>query len=219
MGAIVTSRQSRRDTPTHPLPAGAKRRSTDALHYGLEPKLCAEPFVIDANRAELITITVMLRDFSFTPASQILNNVVAGERGGGTAMAKRLADFPWHQPRPLLTQQWDEVSQRFGWKRDDGVLMMAPDVVYDALLANERSLDDPQIIDVEPGETVAIRWLAGSAFMSFFLDLVSSRASCCAPCQSVEPIRGSVFQLALAQRLTLRLPCPKPGGVSSVNLG
>ena len=49
--------------------------------------------------------------------------------------------------------------------------MMAPDVVYDALLANERSLDDPQIIDVEPGETVAIRWLAGSALMSFFLDL------------------------------------------------
>ena len=50
-------------------------------------------------------------------------------------------------------------NQRFGWKQADGVLMMAPDVVYDALLANERSLDDPEIIDVEPGETWRFAYL------------------------------------------------------------
>ena len=65
------------------------------------------------------TITVMLRDFSFTPASQILNNVVAGERGGGTAMAKSLADFPGIQPRPLLTQQWDQTNASAGSKRTE----------------------------------------------------------------------------------------------------
>ena len=156
----------------------------------------------------------MLRDFSFTPASQILSNVVAGERGGGTAMAQRLADFPWHEPRLLLTQQWDPASQRFGWKQEQGVLMMAPDVVYDALLANERSLDDPEIIDVEPGETVAIRWIAASAFMSFFLDLGALEGELLrTDANPVEPIRGSVFQLALAQRLTLRLTMPEVPGV------
>ncbi len=211
-----------------PIPPGQRQRIHYSLvqngtfwmhsHYGLQTQsFVAEPFVIlDAEQEQWAdrTITVMLRDFSFTPASQILNNVVAGERGGGTAMAKRLADFPWHEPRPLLTQQWDPTSQRFGWKQADGVLMMAPDVVYDALLANERSLDDPEIIDVEPGETVAIRWIAASAFMSFFLDLGELEGELLrTDANPVEPIRGSVFQLALAQRLTLRLTMPDTPGV------
>jgi FtsP/CotA-like multicopper oxidase with cupredoxin domain len=156
----------------------------------------------------------MLRDFSFTPASEILNNVVAGERGGGTAMAKSLADFDWKKPRPLLIQHWDEEIQRFHWKQEDESLMMAPDVVYDALLANERSLDAPEIIDVEPGETVAIRWIAGSAFMSFFLDFGDLEGELLrTDANPVEPISGSVFQLSVAQRLTLRIKVPEEPGV------
>ena len=211
-----------------PIPPGQRQRIHYPLvqngtfwmhsHYGLQTQsFVAEPFVIlDAEQERWAdrTITVMLRDFSFTPASQILDNVVAGERGGGTAMAKRLADFPWQEPRPLLSQRWDEANQRFGWQRQEGVLMMAPDVVYDALLANERSLDNPEIIDVKPGETVAIRWIAGSAFMSFFLDLGELEGELLrTDANPVEPIRGSVFQLALAQRLTLRIQMPEEPGV------
>ena len=212
-----------------PIPPGQRQRIHYPLvqngtfwmhsHYGLQTQsFVAEPFVIlDAEQERWAdrTITVMLQDFSFTPASQILDNVVAGERGGGTAMAKRLADFPWQEPRPLLSQRWDEANQRFGWQRQEGVLMMAPDVVYDALLANERSLDNPEIIDVKPGETVAIRWIAGSAFMSFFLDLGELEGELQrTDANPVEPIRGSVFQLALAQRLTMRIQMPEePGNV------
>ena len=50
-------------------------------------------------------------------------------------MAKSLATFNWKDSRPLLMQQWDEKRQRFCWTREQGVLMMAPDVIYDALLA------------------------------------------------------------------------------------
>ena len=211
-----------------PIPPGQRQRIHYPLvqngtfwmhsHYGLQTQdYVAEPFVILDNEQEQWadrTITVMLRDFSFTPANQILNNVVAGERGGGTAMARTLADFNWKQSRPLLSQQWDDNNQRFHWKQEPGLLMMAPDVIYDALLANERSLDDPQIIDVKPGETVAIRWVAGSAFMSFFLDLGDLEGELLrTDANPVEPIRGSVFQLALAQRLTLRVKVPETPGV------
>ena len=211
-----------------PIPPGQRQRIHYQLvqngtfwmhsHYGLQTQnYVAEPFVIldeEQERWADRTITVMLRDFSFTPASEILNNVVAGERGGGTAMAKSLADFDWHQRRKLLTQQWDQAKQRFGWTLEEGVLMMAPDVIYDALLANERSLDAPEIIDVEPGETVAIRWIAGSAFMSFFLDLGDLEGELLrTDANPVEPISGSVFQLALAQRLTLRIKVPEEPGV------
>lgn len=211
-----------------PIPPGERQRIHYPLvqngtfwmhsHYGLQTQsYVAEPFVIlDEEQEQWAdrTITVMLRDFSFTPANQVLNNVVDGERGGGTAMAQSLATFNWKQTRPLLSQQWDETRQRFSWKQEQGVLMMAPDVIYDALLANERSLDDPQIIDVEPGETVAIRWIAGGAFMNYFLDLGELEGELLrTDANPVEPIKGSVFQLALAQRLTLRVTVPETPGV------
>ena len=211
-----------------PIPPGERQRIHYPLvqngtfwmhsHYGLQTQsYVAEPFVIlDEEQEQWAdrTITVMLRDFSFTPANQVLQNVVDGERGGATAMAKSLATFNWKDSRPLLMQQWDEKRQRFCWTREQGVLMMAPDVIYDALLANERSLDDPEIIDVEPGETVAIRWIAGGAFMNYFLDLGELEGELLrTDANPVEPINGSVFQLALAQRLTLRVTMPETPGV------
>ncbi len=61
-------------------------------NYGLQTQsYVAEPFVIldeEQERWADRTISVMLRDFNFTPDSHFLNNVAAGERGGGTAMAK-----------------------------------------------------------------------------------------------------------------------------------
>ena len=135
-----------------PIPPGQRQRIHYSLvqngtfwmhsHYGLQTQsYVAEPFVIlneEQERWADRTITVMLRDFSFTPASQILDNVVAGERGGGTAMAKSLADFDWHQSRMLRSQQWDQVSQRFSWKQEQGVLMMAPAVSYTHLTLPTR---------------------------------------------------------------------------------
>ena len=211
-----------------PIPPGQSQRIQYPLvqngtfwmhsHYGLQhPGYVSEPFVILDQEQELWadrTVTVMLRDFSFTSASKVLDNLIAGERGGGTTMSKSLADFAWHKPRLLLSQQWDPAKQRFGSKREQGSLMMSPDVVYDALLANERSLDAPEIIDVLPGETVAIRWIAGSAFTSFFLDLGDLEGELLrTDANPVEPINGSFFQLATAQRLTLRIKTPEEPGV------
>ncbi len=102
-----------------------------------------------------------LRDFSCTLAKTILKNVVAGQQGGGNAMARSLQAFDLQAERPQLTQGWDPAKERFSWKREAGQLILT-DVVYDALLANERSLDAPQIIDVKLGETVAIRWIAAT---------------------------------------------------------
>ena len=210
-----------------PIPPGERQRIHYPLqqdgtfwmhsHYGLQTQsFVAEPFVILSEEQEQWadqTVTVTLRDFSFTPANTILSNIVSGKRGGDTAMARSLQNFDWQQPRPLLTQQWDAAAQRFSWQRKPGRLML-PDVVYDALLANERSLDAPQVIEARPGETVAIRWIAASAFMNFFLDLGELEGELLrTDANPVEPIRGSVFQLAIAQRLTLRVRLPETPGV------
>lgn len=189
-------------------------------HYGLQiQEFVAEPLLISGDDPGDSTdhdVTVMLRDFSYTPADQILQNILSGHRGGATLMAQSLAGFQWKKPRMLLTQGWDSARQRFAWREGLGALMQ-PDVIYDALLANERTLDDPQVIDVQPGESIRLRFIAGSAFMNFFLDLGELEGQLLSTdANPVEPIWGSVFQLAIAQRLDLRVVLPDRPGVFPV---
>ncbi len=213
-------------TTQPPIPPGERLRLRFPLqqdgtfwmhsHYGLQAQsFVAEPLLINTpeqTRWADRSFTVMLRDFSYTPAERILRNLVNGERGGGTAMARRLANIDWHEPRVMRVQAWDQAKQRFQWGEQTGVLMQ-PDLIFDALLANERTLDDPQVLDVEPGETVVIRWIAGSSFINFFLDLGVLEAELLrTDANPVQPIHGSVFQLALAQRLSLRITMPETPG-------
>ena len=213
-------------TTQPPIPPGERLRLRFPLqqdgtfwmhsHYGLQAQsFVAEPLLINSpeqTRWADRSFTVMLRDFSYTPAERILRNLVNGERGGGTAMARRLASVDWHQPRVLRVQTWDQTRRRFQWGEQTGMLMQ-PDLIVDALLANERTLDAPQVLDVEPGETVVIRWIAGSSFVNFFLDLGVLEAELLrTDANPVRPIRGSVFQLALAQRLSLRITMPETAG-------
>lgn len=60
---------------------------------------------------------------------------------------------------------------------------------------------------------MVVRWIAGSSFINFFLDLGELDAELLrTDANPVQPIRGSLFQLALAQRLSLRITMPeKPG--------
>ena len=213
-------------TTQPPIPPGERLRLRFPLqqdgtfwmhsHYGLQAQsFVAEPLLINSpeqTRWADRSFTVMLRDFSYTPAERILRNLVNGERGGGTAMARRLSSVDWHQPRVLRVQTWDQTRRRFQWGEQTGMLMQ-PDLIVDALLANERTLDAPQVLDVEPGETVVIRWIAGSSFVNFFLDLGVLEAELLrTDANPVRPIRWSVFQLALAQRLSLRITMPETAG-------
>jgi len=45
------------------------------------------------------------------------------------------------------------------------------DVTYDAFLANDRTLADPEVVKVEPGGRVLLRVINGSAMSNFHLDL------------------------------------------------
>ncbi len=189
-------------------------------HYGLQIQdYVSAPFLVltpEQERWADRDVTVMLRDFSFTPSDQILKNLIAGEDGGGTAMSKSLSDFDWNQPRDVLVQGWNPTFQRFEWRTDQQAVKQ-PDVVYDALLANDRTLDDPEVIEARPGDTVVLRMIAASAFMSWFVDLGELVGTLLrTDANPVEPIEGSVFQLATAQRLAIRVTLPDEPGLFPV---
>src|SRR5262249_57034901 len=45
------------------------------------------------------------------------------------------------------------------------------DVTYDAFLANDRTLDDPEVVQVEPGGRVLLRIINSSSMSAFHIEL------------------------------------------------
>jgi FtsP/CotA-like multicopper oxidase with cupredoxin domain len=117
------------------------------------------------------------------------------------------------QKRSLVVQQWDAASKRLVSRE---VQAAAPDVdvTYDALLANRRTIDDPQVFEVKPGQSVLLRLMGTAAATNFFIDTGRLDATIIATDgEDVQPLNGNFFQLSTAQRLDLLVTIPKTGGV------
>jgi Multicopper oxidase len=121
-------------------------------HYGLqEQQLASAPMIIRTPGQSKLAdaeFTVMLSDFSFTSPAEILKSL----RGSMSAMHGQsdMKSMSTSKPEePLVVQQWDSVSQRLVSHQIKGP---PPDidVQYDALLANRRTLDDPQVFRSNP---------------------------------------------------------------------
>jgi FtsP/CotA-like multicopper oxidase with cupredoxin domain len=86
------------------------------------------------------------------------------------------------------------------------------DVNYDAYLANDRTLDDPEVVRVEKGGRVRLRIINGSSGTNYFIDLGGLTGELIATDgMPVVSVRASVFPLAIAQRADIRLQLPPEG--------
>ena len=195
-------------------------------HYGLQEQLFnSAPMIIwtPEERAKADRqVVVMFSDFSFTPPGQILSSLKKGMQMPGTEDksstgmkmdgAKTMTEMSAAPPGEVFAQKWDDQKQEL-------VRTVVPrpaaevDVNYDALLANRRTLDDPELISVEPGETVLLRVIASASSTNFYIDTGVLPAEILAvDGKAVEPLRGNFFQLGTAQRLDLRVKIPSEGG-------
>lgn len=191
-------------------------------HYGLqEQQLLSAPMVIRSPTESKVgdaEFTVMLSDFSFTSPQDILKGLM-----GKTPAMKRKThnnSMPNSKPmsmseqkRSLVLQQWDAVSKRLVSRE---VQAAAPDidVTYDALLANRRTIDDPQVFEVKPGQSVLLRLMGAAAATNFFIDTGRLDATIIATDgEDVQPVGGNFFQLSTAQRLDVLITIPETGGV------
>jgi FtsP/CotA-like multicopper oxidase with cupredoxin domain len=96
-------------------------------------------------------------------------------------------------------------------KRDQGPDLN--DVTYDAFLANDRTLADPQTIKVEQGGQLLLRVINGSAMSNFHLDIGALDGELIAADGfEVKPIAGKTFPIAVAQRLDIRIRLPAGAG-------
>lgn len=163
-------------------------------HQGLqEQSLMSAPLIIRErggipDRQEVV---LMLHDFSFRAPQEIYDLLRAAKpapamnmQGGMTGMS-------------MATDQSAD-------KGPAGMAMDLNDVVYDAFLANDRTLTDPEVVRVEPGGRVLLRVINASAASNFLVDLGPVQAKLVAvDGHPVQEMGGSVFPVAIAQRIDL----------------
>jgi len=167
-------------------------------HHGLQEQvLMAAPLIVrDPAKAgqDVQEVVVMFHDFTFRDP----NEVLAGLQGGGSAVA--------------TGSGVDHSAMGHGASATTGAVHLH-DVEYDAFLANDRTLDDPEIFHVERGGRVYLRLINGAAATNFWIDLDRLEGRLVAvDGMPVEPITGRLFEFAIAQRLDIVVELPPSEG-------
>lgn len=184
--------------PLPPIAAGGQRHFVFPLHevgtYWMhahtlqEQQLLAAPLIVadpdqDQNKRDEQEVVILLHDFSFTPPQELL------------ARLKHGAD-----------------TQAMGGMQMGGkpMKMDLNDIDYDAYLANDRTLDDPDVVPVERGGRVRVRVINGAAATAFTIDFGELAGTLIAvDGQPVQPLTGRRFALTLAQRIDVLLQLPQ----------
>lgn len=185
-------------------------------HMGLqEQQLLAAPLIVHEVKQPVFDDqehVVMLHDFTFRNPQEILAELT----GGGGAHAGHAM--------PGMNMEGMDHSQMNHSTTGSGAAMagmmgggMLNDVVFDAYLANDRTLDDPEVVPVEKGGTLRLRIINGAAASNMWIDLGAMEGELIAvDGNAIYPMKGSLFPIAMAQRADIRLKIPAEGGAFPV---
>ena len=160
-------------------------------HHGLqEQRLFGAPLIVrdaDAARRDEQDVVLLLQDFSWRDPKDIL----AGLDGGG---------------------HMGHGGPGMAMPRNGGAADLN-DVLYDAFLANDRTLADPQIVRVERGVRVRLRVINAASATQFWLDLGALEATILATDGNpIIPITAPpAISLAIGQRLDISFRMPWSG--------
>lgn len=187
-------------------------------HFSLTQtqRLLSAPLIIrtpEELKADEQEIVVHLNDFTFQDPEEILSKLQgrsAGEPGkaSGEAGGMKMGAMPMP----------GGGSMNMGGSGKSSGTAMAPgadvnDIDFDAYLANDRTLADPQLFQVERGGRVRLRIINMADSTNFIIDLGALGGELIAvDGQPNVPVRGTKFPMAMAQRLDIRVQLPAGGG-------
>ncbi len=169
-------------------------------HFGLQAqKLLAAPLIVREKADSLVDEqehVVLVHDFTFREPEEILSEL---QGGGGAHAAHGTVDH----------------SKMDHSKMTGGAMaaMTQVDVKYDALLANDRTLNDPEVVRSEKAGRFRLRVINASAATNVWVELGEIEGEIIAvDGHMVRPIKGKRFPLAVAQRADIRLTLPSGSG-------
>ena len=116
-----------------------------------------------------------------------------------------LHDFSFRDPQEIMA----ELKGGGGGHAGHAMAGMLNDITYDAYLANDRTLADPEVVRVERGTQIRLRIINGAAATNMWIDLGALAGELIAvDGNAIYPIKGSLFPLAIAQRADIRVKLP-----------
>ncbi len=181
-----------------------------------EMQLLAAPLIVrtqedrDADRQEVV---MFLHDFSFKSPEEVLAEISGGHGAGHGAGS----DAPPTQDMAMGGMggvPMDNMPGMGGMMGMGGFTMDLNDYEWDAYLANDRTLSDPEVVRVERGGRIRLRVINAAAATVFWIDTGAAEARLVAvDGHAVQPLSGTRFGLAMGQRLDIEIDLPGEGGV------
>jgi FtsP/CotA-like multicopper oxidase with cupredoxin domain len=166
------------------------------------PLIVRRPEDLAADRQEVV---LFLHDFSFKSPEEVLAEIGAGAHGGGHASHGAASGA---QPMPAM-----DHGAMGGMMGMGGMAMDLNDYNWDAYLANDCTLSDPEVVQIERGGRIRLRVINAAAATVFWIDTGEASARLVAvDGHDVQPISGNRFGLAMGQRLDLEIDLPSAGG-------
>jgi FtsP/CotA-like multicopper oxidase with cupredoxin domain len=167
-----------------------------------EMNLLAAPLIVRSKKdaaADRQEVVMFLHDLSFKPPAEVMAEITGGTAGHGDHGA----------PAPAMggmSHAMPEMDTMGSMQMD------LNDYEWDAYLANDRTLADPDVIRVEAGGRVLLRVINGAAATVFWIDLEGLKGRLVAvDGHAVSPIAGGRFGLAMGQRLDIEIDLPSAG--------
>jgi FtsP/CotA-like multicopper oxidase with cupredoxin domain len=175
-------------------------------HQGLQEQLLLDaPLIIrdQRDRPGQQEIVLMLNDFSFTPPEEIFAKL----KKGSSMLGMAGSGMPMSPGMRGMGAMKGMGGMAAGEASEGPDLN---DVKYDAFLANDRTLANPEVVKVEPGAPVLLRVINGSSMSAYHFDLGRLDGRLIAVDGTlVEPIMGRQFPINVAQRLDIVLTIPR----------
>jgi FtsP/CotA-like multicopper oxidase with cupredoxin domain len=159
------------------------------------PLIVADPGDASADEQEVV---VLLHDFSFKSPEELLTGLTGGSMPGHgmPGMGVHGASGGGH-----------------GGHGSGGVAMDINDIEYDAYLASDRTLDDPEVFRVERGGALRLRIINGATATAFWIDTGMLEGEAIAvDGNAIVPVPGRRFPLGMGQRIDIRLRLPSEEG-------
>jgi FtsP/CotA-like multicopper oxidase with cupredoxin domain len=196
-------------------------------HHDMQDQsLMTAPLIVHSAtelREDRQEVVLMLHDFTFRTPQEVLAGLAGTTVAAAQAMAQKTEQAPDDEGDANVPEA-RVVGMAGGAPRMamPGMTMSGSggtpmhmdlnDVHYDAFLANDRTLADPQIVRVERGGHIRLRIINGASSSQFWIDLGDLVGRVVATDgHPVHPVAGNRFPLAMAQRLDILIDLPRAG--------
>ena len=190
-----------------------------------EMQLLAAPLIVRSAEdvaADRQEVVMFLHDFSFKSPEEVLAEIAGSHGGGGHGTLGEHGAEP-AQGMPMAGMDHGAMGHGAmggtpmgnmpGVGGMIGMAMDLNDYDWDAYLANDRTLSDPEVVRVERGGRIRLRVINAAAATVFWIDTGAAAARLVAmDGHAVRPLPGNRFGLAMGQRLDLEIDLPSEGG-------